>query len=380
MFRLRRPRGFTLVELLVVIAIIAILIGLLLPAVQKVREAAARTQCQNNLKQIGLAAQNYHSAYGQFPPGILCSPKSLNPASYGVDTGNFAIGGPNYGGWGPNSPYFKAVAGPGPFIGTLVYLLPYMEQDNIYKQIPPDMFGWNTTWGPWAYTGQGTPPGAINDFNDGTTYQAPASADGTSTPSWAMTVVKSYLCPADTQTDLPNFQTGGYMDAVWWDWNNVVMGSPWGFLVDDYLPTPANDDPSRLNLSGCGRSNYLPCAGRLGPGDPYVGIFYMNSTVRLTDVLDGSSNTIAFGESLLGTSTFPRDYCLLWPGAGGQGVYYGLTEPVDFWNFSSRHTGVVNFAFGDGSVHGLLRNIDIQTLWNLGGMIDGQTVNPSSFY
>jgi prepilin-type N-terminal cleavage/methylation domain-containing protein/prepilin-type processing-associated H-X9-DG protein len=100
----RRPRGFTLIELLVVIAIIAVLIGLLLPAVQRVREAAARTQCVNNLKQIGLALQNYHDSNASFPPGYVS-----NYDAAGNDTGP---------GW-----------------GWAAFILPQMEQQNLYSAI-----------------------------------------------------------------------------------------------------------------------------------------------------------------------------------------------------------------------------------------------------
>src|SRR5438045_680675 len=99
-----RP-AFTLIELLVVIAIIAVLIGLLLPAVQKVREAAARTKCMNNLKQIGTAMHAYHGVYGYFPPGFTSQAATVNGDSLGP-------------GW-----------------GWAAHLLPYVEQDPLYRQI-----------------------------------------------------------------------------------------------------------------------------------------------------------------------------------------------------------------------------------------------------
>jgi prepilin-type N-terminal cleavage/methylation domain-containing protein len=155
---LKRWRGFTLIELLVVIAIIAILIGLLLPAVQKVREAAARMSCSNNMKQIGVALHNYHSGYGQFP-------------------------------WA-----YKDLGDGRPGQGSIFYfLLPYIEQDNIFK-----LGGANQD----AYVG---------------------GFASLATP--AANTIKTYLCPSDPTNQPAATWTNGWVVGNYAD-NNEVFGDP----------------------------------------------------------------------------------------------------------------------------------------------------------
>jgi prepilin-type N-terminal cleavage/methylation domain-containing protein len=307
--RVRRPRAFTLIELLVVIAIIAILIGLLLPAVQKVREAAARMTCQNNLKQIGLAALNYESANGCLPPGMNNGyTNSSNPAanffpSPGSSTGD--------------------TYGTG-MCGTLVYLLPYMEQNNAFSTI--------------SNSALMLPPTAP------TAYYFSGYAGMT-------TKIKTFLCPSDTMDS----DSSTYGDLAFLLYYNGGMGL-WSFG----------------GSIGYGRTNYASNAGYLGnlPGWPYPGPFTVNSKTKLTDVTDGTSNTLAFGEYLGGSRT-QRATTALWANLNLP-TAWGLTANPQWYQYGSKHTGgVVNFSRCDGSVQSFAVSTTNAIFQYSAGMNDG---------
>jgi prepilin-type N-terminal cleavage/methylation domain-containing protein/prepilin-type processing-associated H-X9-DG protein len=289
-----RRSGFTLVELLIVIAIIGVMMGLLLPAVQKTREAANRIKCKNNLRQIGLALHAYHDRAGSLPPGYWS-----RVARDGSDLGP---------GW-----------------GWAAFILPELEQDNLYRSIRFDL-----------------------DIAD------PANEPARLTP------LAVFRCPSDE-------------------------------LVDSFPVVNAVGQP----ITTVAHGNYVGMFGTpeitCNPGKGN-GVFYRNSRVRLTDITDGTSNTLMIGErsSNLALAT--------WTGAVTGGVvpparpsplgpegapvlvlgHTGLASeghtpnnPInhvdDFW---SRHTSGVNFLFADCSVRNLNDAIN-PLVWQAMGTRDG---------
>jgi prepilin-type N-terminal cleavage/methylation domain-containing protein/prepilin-type processing-associated H-X9-DG protein len=237
---LKTRRGFTLIELLVVIAIIAVLIALLLPAVQAAREAARRAQCTNNLKQIGLALHNYHQATDKFPPGH----------SQSAHQPNYAGG---YAGWTEWSAH--------------ALMLPYMEQAPIYNSI---------------------------NFSFCSGYDYGQTCNMTA----VTTLIPSFLCPSD-QNAGNGHPTGG----TGYPNTNNYRGS----VGTTSLPNWGNTQPPPSGAQGPGyggcQPNNILAGGPTGCQPQSTGLFVYWFSNGLRDCTDGSSNTVAFSESLVGDQT-----------------------------------------------------------------------------
>ncbi|HVS38709.1 MAG TPA: DUF1559 domain-containing protein [Gemmataceae bacterium] len=312
-------RAFTLIELLVVIAIIAILIGLLLPAVQRVRESASRMACQNNLKQIGLAAHNYADGHNdRLPPGYLGTSPDL-----AAQTG----GGAGY---------------PGQFVGALTYLLPYAEQGNLYNSavsgVPSDYLSTTAVYTPW--------------WSNSSMWQA------------AQTRVPLFLCPSDVAYG----NTAGTIVGA-----HTFAGPGFVDLDLPYFPIGGGGD----NL---GRTDYAGVSGYFGAANSTdIGVFSNRSSVSLNQITaaDGASNTLMFGEYLGDNNTGARQYSAAWMGVGAIPTGFGL--PTDGkanpFVFSSRHNGLVQFTFCDGSVRALRKGGDYNNYVWASGWQDGQVVD-----
>ncbi|HKB02830.1 MAG TPA: DUF1559 domain-containing protein [Gemmataceae bacterium] len=341
---MRRRTAFTLVELLVVIAIIALLIGLLLPAVQKVREAANRMKCTNNLKQLGLAAQAYHDANGQFPVGF-----SMPYAQSGNDPLTGGMGNP----FGPN---------------WAVYLLPYVEQDNLFRQ-----------------ANVGTYPGTVNLANLGSYNLSWRVVRGQRLPT--------LLCPSDRGASAPPFtDPNGRLQETDWARGNYACNGGTADIDHHIRGDNAIDRPPYPGMTK-------------GP------VMSVDHGAVMTAITDGTSSTFLFHEVRVGVNAKdPRGtWALGFPGASmvvagrdrnptpnnrlddadevetcstfwyaGIGTRDGMgcrPEPNN-WNMAaqarSRHPGGVNACFCDGHVRFLRDTISQQTWVLLQSANDGQ--------
>jgi prepilin-type N-terminal cleavage/methylation domain-containing protein/prepilin-type processing-associated H-X9-DG protein len=334
--RRRLEFGFTLIELLVVIAIIAILIGLLLPAVQKVREAASRMSCQNNLKQLALAVHNYHDANRSFPPDRIA-------------------GGDGWGTW-------------------LVLILPYIEQGNIAT-------GWDVQR---KYAVQ---PQAVRQSQVKIFYCPTRRSPG------SLSVAETFDS-ADANPP-PPWDSSGSQHRFGAANNPPGSLTDYAACVGDFRGEPNNpSSPQWFSEQANGAMILAHVASTPAQGtDLPIPTFTSNTT--MSSITDGTSNTFLIGEKHVPKGAFGRLKAGDGPAFSGAWTSYigrcaGIEDPLaqgpndllpslsgdGFWarKFGSWHPGVCQFAFCDGSVRAVRNTVDTTNLRRLAARDDGEVI------
>jgi prepilin-type N-terminal cleavage/methylation domain-containing protein/prepilin-type processing-associated H-X9-DG protein len=314
----RSRRGFTLIELLVVIAIIAVLVGLLLPAVQKVRESAARAKCQSNLHNLALAVLNYESTNSQLPPGAQ-GPVAATPIPNPLN--NTVVNGTSW----------------------LVLILPQVEQGAIYQQ-----------------------------------YQFFDNYNGTTNLGVGSQRVPIYYCPSGAKEVSANQLevSGGVANNTTHYYAIMGPGAPGSSYPYTVGTQTANGDQySPPNTLAANASNF----STLGMMPYYDASFgTQKGIVQMTDILDGASNTMMVGELSWSLPVGAPNHYISWirGNTNGAGAAKNITYPINSLtllngtntndiNMGSNHTGGANFAFGDGSVRYIKQNINLDTYKSL---------------
>jgi prepilin-type N-terminal cleavage/methylation domain-containing protein/prepilin-type processing-associated H-X9-DG protein len=350
----RKRSGFTLIELLVVIAIIAILIALLVPAVQKVRDAAARSQCQNNLKQIGLACHGYHDVYKEMPPG------NRGPQTSGTT-------------WG---------------MGWTAFILPYIEQSGMHGKLnlaPGQNLMWSNSAGSTAAVANNN---ALHNFKV-PIYRCPASvtpefarAANPATLNWQ---VISYVGVSGVATGNPQV-IPGYTPSRFGHGagtqNSSGYASGEGMLVPGKGPhlTGVTDGTSNTILaSEC--TDFLTISGGTkvswgNPGDHHSSWIGANKATELTGAAPNSGDWRMFSVVAVKYGINVKNFPSITLASNGNCHF---SVGICLWNSSlaplnSTHSGGVNALMGDGSVRFLTDNLPIATLGRLAVRYDGQVV------